>query len=169
MQTKQMFYAAVGAPVLAAKTVSERVIDLRTKISTEASSIGKNAELRLTAWAKEGEKVVSRITDAKVVDELAARVDFDQVQVQVSKLRDQLEDMLGTWRASFRPETTKVDKVHKPVEAKTAATKPAGKNGSTTNAAKNGPAKKGPAKAAATKAPAAKKAPAARKAATAAS
>jgi hypothetical protein len=168
MQTKQMFYAAVGAPVLVAKTVTDRVIDLRTKLTTEASSISKTAERRLAAWAEEGEKVVSRITDAKVVDEIASRVDFDQVQVQVSKLRDQLEDMLSTWRASFRPETSKVEKVQKPLEVKTPATaaktpaaKPIAKNGQS----KNGPAKKAPA----VRKPAVKKAPAAPKAAATAS
>jgi hypothetical protein len=39
-----------------------------------------------------------------VVDEFASRVDFDQVSTQVNKLRDQLEDLLATWRSSFRPE-----------------------------------------------------------------
>jgi hypothetical protein len=55
-------------------------------------------------WASEGEKVWNRLSDAKVVDEFASRVDFDQVSTQVNKLRDQLEDLLATWRSSFRPE-----------------------------------------------------------------
>lgn len=104
MNAKTVLYAAVGAPVVAARKIGDRVEEIRTNLNKEADSFGRTANKRISAWAGEGEKVVNRITDAKMVDDLTARVDFDQVSNQVSKLRDQLEDMLSTWRASFRPE-----------------------------------------------------------------
>ena len=57
----------------------------------------------MQSWADEGEKLVNKITDAKMVDELTSKVDFDQVSTQVSKLRDQLEDMLTTWQCLLPP------------------------------------------------------------------
>lgn len=104
MKAKKALYAAVGAPVVALQMASEAVTELRTRLNKEANSFGKNAQTRMDKWATEGEKVWSRLSDAKVVDEFASRVDFDQVSTQVNKLRDQLEDLLATWRSSFRPE-----------------------------------------------------------------
>ena len=104
MTGKNVLYAAVGAPVVAARKVVEAVAELRSTLNKEADSLGKTTNKRVAVWADEGEKIVNRITDAKMVDELTSKVDFDQVSTQVSKLRDQLEDMLSTWRASFRPE-----------------------------------------------------------------
>jgi hypothetical protein len=106
MTTKNVLYAAVGAPVVAARRVAEAVAELRSTLNKEADILGKTANKRVALWADEGEKLVNRITDAKMVDELTSKVDFDQVSNQVSKLRDQLEEMLTTWRASFRPERT---------------------------------------------------------------
>ena len=104
MTTKNVLYAAVGAPVVAARRVAEAVAELRSTLNKEADTLGKTANKRVALWADEGEKLVNRITDAKMVDELTSKVDFDQVSNQVSKLRDQLEEMLTTWRTSFRPE-----------------------------------------------------------------
>src|SRR5688500_10837440 len=104
MTGKNVFYAAVGAPVVAARKVADAVAELRSTLNKEADSLGKTTNKRVAVWADEGEKIVNRITDAKMVDELTSKVDFDQVSTQVSKLRDQLEDMLSTWKASFRPE-----------------------------------------------------------------
>ncbi|MGH8924738.1 MAG: hypothetical protein ACRDWA_08920 [Acidimicrobiia bacterium] len=104
MKAKKALYAAVGAPVVGYRMASEAVSELRTRLNKEADSLGKTAQTRMTKWATEGEKVVNRLSDAKVVDEVASRVDFDQVSTQVNKLRDQLEDLLTTWRSSFRPE-----------------------------------------------------------------
>ncbi len=103
MNAKTALYAAVGAPVVAARKVGDRVTEIRATLSKEADSLGKTANKRVKVWATEGEKVVNRLSDGKMVDELAAKVDFEQVSEQVSRLRDQLEDMLATWRASFRP------------------------------------------------------------------
>jgi hypothetical protein len=129
MQTKSVFYAAVGAPVVAARKMSTKVTDLRAKLNEEATGYGKAAEKAIDSWAVEGEKVVGRITEGKVVDELTSKVDLDQAKEQVSKLRDQLEDMLATWRTSFRPEKGNEKTETPEAEAtapKTSTKKPAG-------------------------------------------
>ena len=140
MKTKNVLYAAVGAPVVAARKVGDKVSDLRSKLSEEATGYGQAAEKAIDKWAVEGEKVVDRITDGKVVDEITSKVDLDQAKEQVSKLRDQLEDMLATWRTSFRPEkvTEKAETETATAPAKKpAARKPAAKTGDTkTSAAK---------------------------------
>ena len=136
MKTKNVLYAAVGAPVVAARKVGDKVSDLRSKLSEEATGYGQAAEQAIDKWAVEGEKVVDRITDGKVVDEITSKVDLDQAKEQVSKLRDQLEDMLATWRTSFRPEKVETETASAPT-TKPSASKPAAKTGATkTSAAK---------------------------------
>jgi len=153
MQPKSVIYAAVGAPVVAARKVGEKVSDLRAKLSDEATGYGKTAEKAIDSWAVEGEKVVGRLSEGNVVDELTSKVDLEQAKEQVSKLRDQLEDMLATWRTSFRPEKagekTEVSEVKAPAK-KPAARKPAAKTTGTKASAakttKSTAAKKSPAK-----------------------
>ena len=129
--TKKVLYAAVGAPVVAARKLSERVTEMSGKLT---EGLGKEYDL----WAKEGEKVVTKITDRTAVEEfvedIGARVDFDQIQEHVGKLREQLDDMLSNWRSSFRPTTEKAQPVVPAAKATTAAKKPAIKK--TTTAAK---------------------------------
>ncbi len=163
MKTKTVLYAAVGAPVVAARKLGDRFTEIRASLSKEADNLGKTTNERINVWANEGEKVVNRISEGKMVDELAAKVDFDQVSEQVSKLRDQLEDLLGTWRASFRPEkttpkatvttTVKAETTTKPVATATTSGKT---TSAKTNSAKKAPAKKAPAKKTAAKSSAAK-------------
>jgi hypothetical protein len=142
MQAKSVLYAAVGAPVVAARKVSVSVTELKGKVSKETANYSKVANKAIDDWAVEGEKVVSRIGDGKVVEEISAKVDLDQAKEQVSKLRDQLEDMLATWRQSFRPEKVEDKTVTKPAATKStatksSATKPAAKKPATkTSAAK---------------------------------
>ena len=149
MTAKNVMYAAVGAPIVAARKVADAVADLRSALNKEADTLGKTANKRVALWADEGEKLVNRITDAKMVDELTSKVDFDQVSNQVSKLREQLEDMLATWRASFRPEkmpTVTVEASPNGVTVETkkaAAKKPASRKATSTKAV----AKKAPARA----------------------
>jgi hypothetical protein len=158
MQARQVFYAAVGAPVVVARKVTDQVSVLREKVEENATSYGKAAEKTLGGWATEGEKIVARINEGKV-GEISAKVDLDQAKEQVSKLRDQLEDMLATWRTSFRPEkpaekdeaktqsAATSPSAAKPAAAKPAARKPAAKK----PAAKKPAARKPAAKAAASK------------------
>jgi len=170
MQAKNVLYAAVGAPVVAARKVTEQVNALKGRVSEETTSYGEMASKAIDEWATEGEKVVSRISEGKVVEEITQKVDLDQAKEQVSKLRDQLEDMLTTWRQSFRPEkTAKVEAVtHAPettaakttaansTAAKKPAARAAARSATKTSAAKTAKsspaAKKSPAKSTAPKA-----------------
>jgi hypothetical protein len=169
MQAKNVIYAAVGAPVVAARKLTDQVNEIRGKVSKETTSYTKVANEAIDGWAVEGEKVVSGIRDGKVVEEISQKVDLDQAKDQVGKLRDQLEDMLATWRQSFRPEKAEdkgsADKpaaktATKKPAAKSAASKPANKasaakttaKSGTSTAAKKSTAKKTPATGGATKA-----------------
>jgi hypothetical protein len=130
MNTKNVLYAAVGAPVVAARKVGAKAGEVKSKLTEGATEYGQVAEKTIDGWAVEGEKVVGRITDGKVVEEISSKVDLDQAKEQVSKLRDQLEDMLATWRTSFRPE--KATETEAP--AKAPAKKPAAKAATTPKA-----------------------------------
>ncbi len=111
MKTKSVLYAAVGAPVVAARKVSDQYDALKTKVDEERSSYAELAQKTIDSWAVEGEKVVTNVQDRKVVEEISSKVDLDQAKEQVTRLRDQLEDMLATWRQSFRPEKTESEEV----------------------------------------------------------
>jgi hypothetical protein len=151
MNTKKYLYAAVGAQVAVAKSAQARIEDLMAKLSENASSASSDLKSRVDTWAGEGEQFLGKVTDTKAIDELTAKVDFDQVQTQVNKLRDQLEDIVSTWRANFRPESKAPEKVTvtAKVETATPASEPVAKTTATSTAA--------------TKKPAAKRAPAAKK------
>jgi hypothetical protein len=174
MKSKQYMYAAVGAPVAVAKVAQTRVEEFRVKLTEGRESLTKDLHKQLEEWASEGEQFVGKIGESKAIDEITERVDLDQVQEQVSKLRDQLEDLLDTWRANFRPNgktekvVEKVEKIAVEVteavaEAPKAATAAAKKPAAKTTAAKKPAATKATAtkatatKATATKATAAKK------------
>lgn len=103
MDTKNAIYAAVGAPIAVAKSFNARLGNLRTELESRTEDLGETAQKRFEEWAAEGRQAITKVSDGKMVDEFAAKVDFDQAREQVSKLRDQLEDMLATWRTSFRP------------------------------------------------------------------
>lgn len=130
MQAKNVMYAAVGAPVVAARKVGGQVSTIKERLSKETTSYTEAATKAIDGWATEGEKVVSGIREGKVVEEISQKVDLDQAKSQVSKLRDQLEDMLDTWRHSFRPEKD-AEKTDEASSAAKPATKPASKPAST--------------------------------------
>ena len=161
MQAKSVLYAAVGAPVVAGRKVADQVTTLRERVSKETTTYTKTAEKAIDSWASEGEKVVNRISDGTVVEEISQKVDLDQAKEQVGKLRDQLEDMLDTWRQSFRPEKEVAKPAPKTAADKKPAAKPAAKKPAAKTAAKKPAAKKPAAKTAAKK-PAAKKTSAAK-------
>lgn len=152
MQTKNVIYAAVGAPVVAARKVSDQVSTLRSRVSDEATSYTEVANKAIDGWATEGENFVSELRDGKVVEEISQKVDFDQAREQVGKLRDQLEEMLATWRQSFRPEeageqdtggtTAETPAAEKPANKSTAATKPAAKSSAAKTTQSSSAAKK---------------------------
>ena len=156
IDSKKAFYAAVGAPMVTMKRTGDALKELSEKLTDRVGELNDkftgDARKEFDLWADEGEKLVNKVSEQKVVEDLSARVDLDEIQERVGKLRDQLEDILSSWRESFAPG----DEVEKPVvkvEKKPAAKKPAPK----TAAAKKPAAKK---TTAATKKPAAKTAPA---------
>lgn len=131
MKVKSAFYAAVGAPVVAARKVGDKTSEVYGRINDKASDYSETANKAIDGWATEGEKVVVRVKDGKVVDEITSKVDLDQAKEQVSKLRDQLEDMLATWRSSFRPEKANGEEVKSgegKAQEKKAEAKPAAKS-----------------------------------------
>ncbi|MEE8492304.1 MAG: histone H1-like repetitive region-containing protein [Acidimicrobiia bacterium] len=145
-------YALIGAPVWAAKRLAEFTSDL-----------GDISRREMQEWIKEGERITKRLSDKKVVEELSERVDLEQIQDQVERLRDQLESVLGSWRDSFRPDkpTARKPAAKKPATRKPAAKKPSAKKPAAKPAAKKPAAKKPAAKKPAARKPAAK--PAAKK------
>ncbi len=106
-------YAVIGAP----KVATKRVAEYSTKMSDTARK-------EFDAWVTEGEKITAHLRDGSTLEELRERMDFDQLQGRVEKLRDQLEEVLANWRETFTPEETK--DVAKPAP-KPAAKKPAAK------------------------------------------
>jgi len=93
------------------------------------------------------------------VETVEEKIDVDQIQDQVAKLRDQMEKVLGSWKDSFRPSTTVTDAPVPATPAKKAAPKKTTAKASTTT--KKAPAKKAAPKKTTTKASTAtKKAPA---------
>ena len=105
METKSVLYAAVGAPIVVARKVGDKVSIMKDRMEEGKATRSKAAGSVIDGWVAEGEKVVTRVSEGKVVEEISSKVDLDQAKEQVGKLRDQLEDMLVTWRTSFRPET----------------------------------------------------------------
>lgn len=155
---KKAFFAAVGAPVVVGREVGDRAMQLNSRVIELRTKLRDDAQKRFDTYATEGRKMVDQVQDQKVVEDLTARVDFDQIQEQVGKLRGQLEDMVSTWRDAFLPEEERVEKVKVEVEAevtkpaaKPAATKPAAKTAAKKPAAKTSTAKKPAAKTAAKK------------------
>lgn len=91
--TKKAAYAAVGAPVVATRHLGRLSGKWR-----------KDARREFEKWVSEGERMTSELRQGKVVDEIKEKVDFDHLQGRVEKLRDQLEDVLANWRATFKPD-----------------------------------------------------------------
>ena len=64
------------------------------------SFTGKSIEK--VSEVKVGEKNVGERAQA-TVDTVQEKIDVDQIQDQVAKLREQMETMIGSWKDSFRP------------------------------------------------------------------
>jgi NADH dehydrogenase/NADH:ubiquinone oxidoreductase subunit G len=108
--SRKAAYAAVGAPVAAGK-----------RIAGYTGKVRKTAQSTFEAWIAEGERVTTQL-----VEEIKERVDFEQLQGRVEKLRDQLEDVLSNWRESFKPEKAEKaseETVSKPASKKSTAKK----------------------------------------------
>ncbi len=162
---KKAMFAAVGAPVVVGREITDRAMDINGKVVDFRSRMQTDAQKRFEEFADEGEKWLDGLQEQKVVEDITNRVDFDQFQEQVGKLRGQLEDMVGTWREAFLPEEEKADKVEKVKVEVEEAPKPAAKKTAAAKkpAAKTTTAKKPAAKTTTAKKPAAKKTTTAKK------
>jgi len=151
-------YAAVGAPVVAGR----RVRVYGTKLAGYRGKVVDGFNAQYTVWAEEGEDVTKQIQDRNVVGDIQEKVDLEQLQDRVGKLREQLEHTMVQWRESFTPATKPADP--KPAvkpeaaapEKKPAAKKPVAKKttkaASATKSTATTAAKKTTAKATASKA-----------------
>ncbi|HEX5631281.1 MAG TPA: hypothetical protein VFY15_06455 [Acidimicrobiia bacterium] len=90
---KRAAYAAVGAPVVAGR-----------KLGKLSCAWRQGAKTEFEKWVAEGERMTADVRQGKVVGEIKEKVDFDHLQGRVEKLRDQLEDVLANWRATFKPD-----------------------------------------------------------------
>ncbi len=90
---KKAAYAAVGAPVVAGR-----------KLGKLTGTWRQGAKSEFEKWVAEGERMTAEIRQGKVVGDIKEKVDFDHLQGRVEKLRDQLEDVLANWRATFKPD-----------------------------------------------------------------
>ncbi len=109
MDTAQkVLYAAVGAPVLAGKRTVEIGRKLagttRDTVADIRRNVAETARKEYTAAADEGEQVANRVRKSNVVEEISSRLDLDDIQGRVDRLRDQFEDAIQNWREQFRPE-----------------------------------------------------------------
>lgn len=91
--TKKAAYAVMGAPVVATK-----------RLGRLSGKWRHDARREFEKWVSEGERVTADLRRGKVVEEIKEKVDFDHLQGRVEKLRDQLEDVLANWRATFKPD-----------------------------------------------------------------
>ena len=118
-------YAVMGAPVVAGRKIAELT-----------GKVGKTAQREFEAWVDEGEKVTERLMDRKVVSDIKERVDLDQLQGRVEKLRDQLEDVLASWRDNFKPQTEETAEEAEQVEEAKEKPAPKAKTAAKTTAKK---------------------------------
>ncbi len=124
-------YAAVGAPVV----VGRQIADYGTKV-------GSNLRKEIDTYVEEGEALAAKLRDGNLVDEVKDRMDIDQLQDRVERLRDQLEDVLANWRDSFRPEEEEAPAEEKAEKKPAAAKKPAAKKTTAKSTAAKKPAAK---------------------------
>jgi len=132
-------YTALGAPVVTGRKLRHLGARIAGDLATETE-----------VWEAEGRKLTGQIQESKVVEQVQSRVDVDQLQEQVEKLRDQLEGVLANWRHGFKPNGSVT--TAKPPAAVEHAAKPAAKP-----AARKATPKKATARKPATRKPAARK------------
>lgn len=119
-EIEKAFYAIVGAPVsvgrkLTAEAAKLGEVDYKAKaeeLKTKAGEFGTKVKDDVVAaygeWSKIGAEVVGDLRTKVDVDDITTKVGeavhVDQWQEQAGKLRAQLEDLVGSWRANFAPE-----------------------------------------------------------------
>jgi hypothetical protein len=104
-------------------SVTEKAMDLGTTAGQKATEMGSSAVTSITGTATEvfhtgsdlASKGILRVKEFKLgeknvgeraqatVETVSERIDMDQFQDQVAKLRHQMESVMGTWKDTFRP------------------------------------------------------------------
>lgn len=137
------------------------IADTATEIIDQGRVLAQKGFVRVKEF-QVGDKKVGERAQA-TVETVTDKIDVDQIQDQVAKLRHQMEGVLSTWKDTFRPATAPTA-APKPTAKKPAVKKPATKATTATKpAAKKPAAKKATTKASTTKTTTARK-PAAKKA-----
>ncbi|MFV1999314.1 MAG: hypothetical protein ACC654_03015 [Acidimicrobiia bacterium] len=112
--TKAKDYSTSTVKSVAEHKLVVRFMGLGGTATSNATAVAKDVfEKAQTATGKGVEKVSELPLGEKNVGEMAQstvdtvqeKIDVDQIQDQVSKLREQIEGVLSTWKESFRPAT----------------------------------------------------------------
>ncbi len=106
----------------ATRTVADTTVSAATKAKEVGSAAASTAtETAKTIFEKTQAvtgKGVEKVSDLplgdknvgerahETVETVQEKIDVEQIQEQVARLRDQIESVLGTWKESFRPTTT---------------------------------------------------------------
>ncbi|MEN8041022.1 MAG: Rho termination factor N-terminal domain-containing protein [Actinomycetota bacterium] len=99
-------------------SATDTATDTAKNVFEKAQSLtGKGIEK--VSEVQVGEKNVGEVAQA-TVETVQEKIDVDQIQDQVAKLRDQMEHVLVSWKDSFRPSTTAVEEVAEAPKAKKA-------------------------------------------------
>ncbi len=149
---------AMDLGVSTAKSATENAGDyMNTAVEFGGSAAESATEALKSALASAQvltDRGMDKVAESKVTERAQARVDavqekidVDQIQDQVAKLREQMESVLTSWKDSFRPSTKVVEAPAKKAPVKKASTKTATKKApvkkaSTKTATKKAPVKK---------------------------
>ncbi|NND14636.1 MAG: hypothetical protein HKO10_11790, partial [Acidimicrobiia bacterium] len=87
MDLNKAGYAMLGAPVWIARRFLELTGDLTKAAREEVSEWADSNDDLAGAWAAEGEKIASRLTDAP---DMFKDFDMSQIQESVQKVQDQV-------------------------------------------------------------------------------
>ena len=126
MKPKTIGYAAVGAPIVALKAAQEKLDAALKVLSSKTGKLSSSAEKTLKTWAAEGEKVVEKF--AETGEEAISKIDLEQAKAQISKVRDQIEELISNLKSGVQSDDKdKEPEAKKPAAKKPAAKKPAAK------------------------------------------
>ena len=150
---------AMDLGISTAKTATENAGDyMNTAVEFGGSAAESATEALKSAFASAQtltDRGMDKVAESKVTERAQARVDavqekidVDQIQDQVAKLREQMESVLTSWKDSFRPSTKVAEAPAKKATAKktTAKKAPVKKATATKTATKKAPVKKASAK-----------------------
>jgi len=161
-KAKDLGVSSAKSATESASGYMDKAMEFGTSAADSATDAFKTAFEKAQSLTGQG---IERVSDVQVgkknvgerlqatVDTVEEKIDVDQIQDQVAKLREQMEQVLVSWKDTFRPATTVTDEPVEKAPAKAKAT-----------TTKKAPTKKASAKKAEVKKPAKAKASTAKKA-----